>query len=266
MSDGDDALERIEDMVNKLVKAGVEPKKKETIDVHVRVDAREASRQPDILRYLRNKFGYDNVAVEKLDVADYIIGKVGFERKSDDITNIQHLIQQVNELVENFPIPIVIIEKSFDETDLAFRYRTQKYGVASGVTASIIARGAIPIFAGSKDNLKEIMYKVGVKCNDGKNRAIMPARPVITSKDYAVRVLMGYPKIGEKKAIDMLDTFGTIELIEMYADKWIKMDKKTKKVSGLNKFNAALTTIHKVRTMADDEKEEGKDISVMEVE
>lgn len=268
MSDGDEALERISKMVDTLVSAGVEPKKPEkkyNIDVPVRIDAREASKQPDIKRYLINKFGVENVSVEKLDVADYIIGKVGFERKSSDITNIQHLIQQTNELVENFPIPVIIIEKSFEEVDLEFRYRTQKYGVASGIVASIVARGAIPIFTGNKDNLKEIMYKIGVKCNDGKNRAILPVRPVISHKDYAVRVLMGYPKVGEKKAIEMINIFGTIEMVEMYAEKWSNMNVKTRKATGLNRFNSALLTIHKIRTM-EEEQDDKKEIDVMEVE
>ena len=132
----------------------------------------------------------DRVEIRQLQTADYMIGKVGFERKKNDITNLGDVSAKCSELKSQFPVAILIVERSFDEClrmcITAGVHRNQFIGM----TSSLIARGIIPLFVGKRRNLVDLMLSIGVKCNDDKDRTyIEPLRPDAQTKDYQLMAL-----------------------------------------------------------------------------
>lgn len=151
----------------------------------------------------------DNVEIRQLPTSDYMVGNVGFERKKNDITNLGDVLAKCNELKSQFPVAILIVEKSFDEClrmcITAGVHRNQFIGM----TSSLIANGVIPLFVGKRRNLIDLILSIGVKCNDGKDRTyIEPLRPDAQTKDYQVRALRNLG-LGQDASRRLLKYYGS---------------------------------------------------------
>lgn len=201
-----------------------------------------------IIKNFLSMIDADMVEVRKLETSDYMVGRVGFERKKDDIVNLGDVVTKCTELKSQFPVAILIVQHSFDECLNLCVTRGIHRNAFIGTIASLVARGVVPIFAGKKRNLMDLIMAIGVKCNDSKDRTdIEPLRPIATILDRKLRVLNAIG-LGRKDAERLLNHYdgSLVRIFEMLRC-WEYMGKEYKIAFGLKgidaKINKAVTIL-----------------------
>ena len=199
------------------------------------IDSREPA---EMVKEFMDIVGRDKVEISKLPTADYMVGRVGFERKKDDITNLGDVITKCTELSSQFPVAVLIVQKSLDQTIALANARGLHRNAVIGMVASLVARGVVPVFAGKKRNLTDLIIAISEKCNSDKDRTqIEPLRPQAKERDYAMRSMRGLG-LGEEAAKKILKVYGTPKrsIEALYFIPYL--DKKTKKYMGLGGIDA----------------------------
>lgn len=201
------------------------------------IDVREKEK---MIRNFLSIVDPDKVDIRQLPTSDYMIGKVGFERKRDDITNLGDVVTKCTELKSQFPIAVLIVERSFDEClrlcITAGVHRNQFIGM----TSSLIARGIIPLFVGKRRNLVDLILSIGVKCNDDKDRTyIEPLRPGAKTSDYQIRALKNLG-LGQDASRRLLLWYGSPAKVLNSIRAIPFLDKETLMVMGIGGMGAKL--------------------------
>lgn len=132
--------------------------------------------------------------VVKLEVGDYVYdGVVGFERKSGDFLDFERVLSQVDELVDNYAFPFLIVDLSLMDIIKKANDNFHRNMLPNiiGVVASLSVRGCPPIFCGGPAFMVMVMEKIAEKCLDGKDRSMkrMLRTRHLDSNDVAVNVL-----------------------------------------------------------------------------
>lgn len=210
-------------------------------NVKLIIDTREPG---EMVKEFIEKVGVDNIEVRQLETSDYFSGRVGFERKKDDIINLGDVITKCYELKANFPIAVLIVEHSLDETiRLANSHGIHRNAVL-GMVASLVDAGVVPIFAGRQKNLVDLILAISSKGNDDKIRdvsIIEPLRPKARERDYALRAVKGLG-IGDKSARDLLEYLGSVQAVIRAVYAWSLLDSNSKKLMGLSGLDSQMET------------------------
>jgi len=149
--------------------------------------------------------------MEKLEVGDYVYDDmVGFERKSDDFLNFNQVLSQIDEMVDTYPFPFLVVEKSLTYLIMKSQETFHKNMLPNilGAIASLSVRGCPPIFCDNQTMMLIIMEKIAEKSLDGKERGMkrMLRTQHLNEDDIAINVLRGF-KVGMKKAEDIADKY-----------------------------------------------------------
>lgn len=161
----------------------------------------------------------------QLEVGDIVNTKVGvaFTRKSDDFLDSMmsgKLDQEIAEMQRLYPRCFFVIDKSLSQiiNQVFSRYRKKKHRLALysgliGFIASCNARDPpIPIqFLDSKGILADVVVRTIEKLGDGKDRRVQSyIRPRPSCKNREIHILIGFEGISRKRAIRLLDHFGSL--------------------------------------------------------
>ncbi len=200
--------------------------------IRIRIDAREPEIMQSLFLFSCKKYKVTaKVDMEVLDVADYIVGSWGFERKRPDdfISSLKsnRLISQVKELGMNFEKCALVVDGTLEDLhDPRVRGKVHSASV-DGMLGRIANTVDGIFFCGSKERMVDLMVKIGVKANY-RGVEYTPVRPRPETKDMQLFVLMGVPEIGRGLAQRALDHFGSVEEV-FHAI----MDGKIKDLSGV---------------------------------
>jgi ERCC4-type nuclease len=178
------------------------------------VDIREPQ---ELINYFISKGG----KADKLHVGDYSYNElVGFERKSSDFMDFTRMLSQIDELVDNYTFPFLVVEKSLlDIIQEANKiYNKNMLPNILGVVASLCVRGCPPIFCGSQATMLIIMEKLAEKSLDGKERGMKRILRTqhFDAEDKAVNILRGFG-FGITKAEDISAKYkgNVMEILEV---------------------------------------------------
>jgi len=130
----------------------------------------------------------------KLEVGDYVYDEiVGFERKSYDFLDFERMLSQIDELVDNYTFPYLVVDVSLPDLIKHANNTFHRNMLPNiiGVTASLSVRGCPPIFCGGQAFMVMVMDKIVEKALDGKDRSIkrMLRTRHLDHEDVAVNVL-----------------------------------------------------------------------------
>jgi ERCC4-type nuclease len=174
--------------------------------------------------------------MERLEVGDYIFDSmVAFERKSDDFLNFSHMLSQIDELVDTFPFPFLVVEKSLSVLIMKSQevYHKNMLPNILGTIASLSVRGCPPIFCDNQTMMLQIMEKLAEKSLDGKERGMkrMLRTQHLNEDDIAINVLRGF-KVGMKKAEDIANKYdGDVRII---VDVLMNRPEELKEICGIS--------------------------------
>ena len=152
------------------------------------------------------------VKVKKLDVADYVIGNIGVERKSfqDFFRSIidKRIFSQLERMKEAYEKHILILEGDL-QTAL---YTISNPNVILGEIISIILDMNIGIiYSRDKEETVNILYMIWRRIRREKRETVLRYKPKIMSKkERLLFILEGFPGIGDKLAENILNHYGTI--------------------------------------------------------
>jgi ERCC4-type nuclease len=154
---------------------------------------------------------HKSATVEKLPTGDYVYqDMVGFERKSKDFFDFTRMFSEVDELIEVYPFPFLILDLPLTtlvkEANKVFH--TNKLPEILGAIASLSVRGCPPIFCDNQAMMVIVMEKIATKCLDGKDRSskrFLRTRH-LDHEDSAVNILRAM-NVGLKKAEDISTFF-----------------------------------------------------------
>lgn len=150
--------------------------------------------------------------MEKLAVGDFVYNDmVGFERKGYDFMDFVRMTSQVDELIDTYPFPFLVVEVSMNDIIKMAQKQFHRNMLPSilGITASLSVRGCPPIFYGTRTSMVIGMEKIAKKSLDGKERSmkrILRTRH-LDAEDSTVNVLRGFG-IGMTRAEDISEHYG----------------------------------------------------------
>ncbi len=206
---------------------------KEKTDEILYVDIHEAQ---DRVELARARFR-GIVEVVPLPTGDYVCGDMAFEWKQDDFVQSCYkrlIFQQMEELKEVYPNSYLIVAKNFNNIAYRFKHRN----MAVGSVSSLIRRGHPPIFATNQKLAMDIMISTFHKHLDGGSgdidtafRTKLTPRRVASDSDWQLQVLQALPKLGEKKAKEILAHFGSLKAVINASPEDLKKIKGVKKLA-----------------------------------
>ncbi len=181
-------------------------------------DIREKDPMPTLRRYPKK------IEFRTLETGDYACsaGCCGFERKALDFDNYSRTLMQLNELVQDYKNPHLIVNMQNPSVWLEAS-GAHMYPMRVGYYASLIRRQLIPIIVWDHLHMIDLMYAVINKYHDGKVRGEPGEFHSVrryTDKDQAVHVLMGFPGISRGRAEMILKEFGSV-------GNFLRADRKT---------------------------------------
>jgi len=196
---------------------------------HLICDTREKLPRSTVRQYHRK------IEFKQLTYGDYACacGKVGFERKEDDLDNYQRTTMQCAELRSAYEHAYLIVTRS--QHDFLHDSKRNAYSTRIGYLASLtVYLDAPPMFLENYYDALEWMYRVIDKYHDDKIRNLTNFNQVrhIKRKDQQINVLTSFPGIGLKLATDILTTFPSI------GDFFVASQKEMMTVPGLGKVKA----------------------------
>lgn len=152
-----------------------------------------------------------NIELRQLEVGDYACsqGCCGWERKEQDIYNLQRTLMQVTELKRAYKNAYLVVNIS--EDTFSKSTRVNKFAKI-GFMASLNAQHITPLFITNYYRMLHIMHRTILKNHDGKRRDYGSFNHVrhITVKDSKLNVLTSLPGVGQDKAKLILKTFGNL--------------------------------------------------------
>ncbi len=156
-----------------------------------------------------------HVIRRRLEVADYVIGDIGIERKSfsDFVNSIidKRLFEQARNLRENFQKPLFIVEKGYTPVNISDN-------AIRGAILSLYTDFGIPvIFSRGLEDTAEYIYLLAKE----KRKYIQIGRR--KKGDVRINILCAFPGIGTKKAEALLQEFGN--LISIFESDYLKLKK-----------------------------------------
>ena len=166
-----------------------------------KVDIREPE---NLINYFKDK----GAEVTALDVGDYLYNDiVAFERKSDDFCDFDHMFVQVDELINTYPFPFLVVDKKLDEIVMNANktFHRNMLPLILGAVASLSVRGCPPLFFGNQTLMLTTMEKIAEKCLDGKDRTakrMLRVRSLDQRENVALNVLRAFG-VGSGRAEDI---------------------------------------------------------------
>ena len=199
-------------------------------------------REPDnLVAYFKDK----GATVTTLEVADYVFADlVGFERKSLDFLDFEHMFVQVDELIDKFPFAFLVVDQKLEDL-VAYankNYHRNMLPVILGAVASLAVRGCPPIFFGNQMLMLTAMEKMAAKSVDGKDRSakrMLHFRNLDKRDEVGLNVLRAFG-VGSGRAEDIAEAYGGD--VAKIIDTIVNKPEDFKKVSGVGD-----KTIEKIR-------------------
>lgn len=148
------------------------------------------------------------MTVAQYEVADYFMGStVGIERKTtgDFVQSIPRVLQQVEELHENFDYPYLLLEmKEFDDL---FWVREMSDNSIIGALTSISAHRGVYIMPTNKEWLVRSIISIFKHHITPQTTQYIPIRPKANMQDKQQALLRSLPYIGSGKARELLSNY-----------------------------------------------------------
>ena len=171
------------------------------VDVHEPIEIVEKLKDMDVL-----------VNVRKLSVGDYVIGKIGIERKSfyDFFRSIidKRIFSQVSRLKEAYEKPIIILEGDYEE---ALNNVPNPHTLLGEIISIIIDHDISIIYSRDKKDTAAVLYLIWKRTRYKKKDIIMRYKPhILSMKDRLIFIIEGFPGIGYKLADNILLHFGAL--------------------------------------------------------
>jgi len=183
-----------------------------TTVVQILVDRRELrSEVPKLLENLGAK-----IVVEDLDIADYVCGTIGIERKTahDFLSSIvdKRLFEQARDLLKAYQKAVVIIEGSLDR---ALKYRKIKQPQAYGALAALFDMGVSVLNSTGPLETAWIVFSIARRQEKKEDRKYLPPVKIKVpryNKGVAavqLNMVASIPGINVELAHRILSYFGT---------------------------------------------------------
>ncbi|MBS3155134.1 hypothetical protein J4404_01405 [Candidatus Woesearchaeota archaeon] len=194
-------------------------------------------REREIIKELyRRKISFE---IKQLITADFIIGYVGIERKTqqDFLNSIidGRLISQLIELKENVDVPLLIIEGE----ENIYSLRNMHPNAIRGMLASIAIDYNIPvIYTRNANDTCSLIESIIKRFEKGKIRIpLLKKRKPLTLKERQELIIESFPGIGPTLAKSLLQEFKSVKkIINTNEEKLQKIDKLgPKKASEIKK-------------------------------
>ena len=206
--------------------------------LHICIDSNEASKQHNIITYL--KFNGFNVEVKPLDVCDYIVSdRVGVERKdaADFLGSMKdgRLFNQARDMAEIYEKPIIILEGQMKRA--LKRSRMKPSSIYGALSSLALDYGLNIIPTENPDTTAVLLHRLAYR-EQAKEERTVQLRSVnrnMPPHQQQVYLLSGLPQIGTSLAEELLTSFDTpYQVIREFADAEIRTSKsgKTKKLLG----------------------------------
>jgi len=164
----------------------------------------------DIPELLRRKGA--QIRIRRLDVADYIIGDIGIERKTchDFFRSIidKRIFNQLERLRESFKKPLLLLEGDLQEA----LYSVQNpNAILGGLLSVVIDMDIGVIYSRDKEETVNILFLIWRRMHKERKTSVPRFKPRIMSKrDRLLFILEGFPGIGSRLAENILNHYGTI--------------------------------------------------------
>ena len=187
--------------------------------MHIVVDVRE----PD---NIKNAFErkFPDVAFEQLPYGDVEInGHICIERKTpfDFIASIKdgRLFEQARGIKENYDVPIIVVTGTVGSLFVNHIRRGMGDNAILGAIVSLYTKG-VPVLFVDKFFMWFIDRVIAHEEKHPQERKVFRRKSVMS----ALEVIMGFPKIGEKRARAILERFGSVKNAIDNIDKWAEID------------------------------------------
>jgi ERCC4-type nuclease len=174
------------------------------------VDTRE--KQSSVISSLAEEKA--NIKIEKLDIADYLIGEIAIERKtfSDFLGSMinKRLIEQLIE-IKKYPKAFLILEGFY------YNYKDFKVheNAIRGMLLSVITEFQIPIIytEDEKDTARFLILLAKKQEKEKKELTIRPTKTLKTIEEQKRFILEGFPGIGATLSKKLLQEFPNLNSI-----------------------------------------------------
>jgi len=201
----------LESLKQKIVWKKYEKKEVEEIEVKITADYREKG--SSVMKELID----DNVdlKLEKLEVADYLCSpRCGVEYKTaeDFVDSLidGRLLQQIRELKNNFPKPLVMVEGTQD----IYSIRNVHPNAIRGLMATITVSYGVPILFTNNSKDTAAMLKLIAKREQDdtvKDFSMHGIRKPMSLKEQQEYIISALPGVGPSLAKQMLKKFGSVQ-------------------------------------------------------
>lgn len=155
-----------------------------------------------------------NIKIEKLDIADYLVGETAVERKtfSDFLSNMinKRLIEQLTE-IKKYPKYFLLLE--------GFYYNYKEFNIHEnairGMLLSVVNDFKIPIIytEDEEDTAKFLILLAKKQEKEKKDLAIRPTKTLKTLKEQKQFILEGFPGIGATLSRKLIKEFPNLHSI-----------------------------------------------------
>jgi len=168
-------------------------------------------REPDYIIGLLRRWGAQ-IEIRRINVGDYVIGKLGIERKNihDLYRSIidKRLFDQVNRLRDAYEESLLILEGDIDR----FRERIPNPNVIlGGILTVVVDIGIKILYSRDMDETAKILHMIWKRRIKRREATVMRYKPKILSKrDRLIYILEGFPGIGGRLAENILNRYRTI--------------------------------------------------------
>ncbi len=171
------------------------------------IDIHEPSDIPELLRRKGAQ-----IRIRKLDVADYIIGDIGIERKTfhDFFRSIidKRIFTQLERLRDSFKKPLLLLEGDLQEA----LYTVQNpNAILGGLLSVVIDMDIRVVYSRDKEDTVNILFLLWRRIHKEGKASVPRFKPRIMSKrERLLFILEGFPGIGHRLAENILNHYGTI--------------------------------------------------------
>jgi len=175
--------------------------------VHLLIDHRE--KKPELRKVIADYPRH--IEWTTLQAGDYACSDAccGWERKEADFDNMRMVLIQTNELRQAYPNHYLVVTR---DNEWASEKGSRMYAPRIALLGSLASRGLPVQWCPSYHYMLDLMYQTFTKNHDTKKRGEGEFSSVrhVKKKDVVIDILTSIPGIGEKKAKDIINQFGSV--------------------------------------------------------
>lgn len=173
------------------------------------------------MKLLEDLEKWADIELTKLEIGDYLCGKVAIERKRSDFLDFKRLKTQARILKDAYGNDAyLVVEWNLDDVvkESTFHFKKDMKNNILGMVASLCSREKlVPIFCSNSEYASYIIKSLCEKGNEEKKKDAKKSKPRQKKGDQVIHFLCGLPYIDDVMAKRLLDEFHTVHNI-MNAD------------------------------------------------